>query len=80
MNKYSGPDGTDVRTLKFSADQFSGVLLNLFRTSIDQQFVPFLEKMSTVIPVTKRSVPNNLMISSPVAWLTSLEKDRSKRL
>ena len=42
MNKYSGPDGTDVRTLKFSADQFSGVLLNLFHASIDQQFVPSL--------------------------------------
>ena len=38
VNKYWGPDGT----LKFSADQFSGVLLNLFHTSIDQQFVPSL--------------------------------------
>ena len=42
VNKYSGPDGTDVRTLKFCADQFSGVLLHLFHTSIDQQFVPSL--------------------------------------
>ena len=42
MNKYSDPDGTDVRTLTFSAAQFSGVLLNLFHASIDQQFVPSL--------------------------------------
>ena len=42
MNKYSGPDDTDGKTLKFSADQFSGVLLHLFHVSIDQQFVPSL--------------------------------------
>ena len=42
VNKYWGPEGTDVRTLKFCADQFSGVLLHLFHASIDQQFVPSL--------------------------------------
>jgi len=42
VNKYSGPDGTDVRTLKICADQFIAVLLNLFRAFIDQQFVPSL--------------------------------------
>ena len=42
VNKYWGPEGTDVRTFKFCADQFSGVLLHLFHASIDQQFVPSL--------------------------------------
>ena len=40
MNKCAGPDGIDGRTLKFCADQLSGVLRHLFQACIDQHFVP----------------------------------------
>ena len=71
VNKSPGPDGIDGRTLKFCADQLSGVLQHLFQASIDQHVVPSLWKMSTVIPVPKKfplKRPNDLR---PVA-LTSL--------
>ena len=40
VNKCAGPDGIDGRTLKFCADQLSGVLRHLFPASIDQHLVP----------------------------------------
>ena len=41
INKCSGPDRIDGRTLKFCADQLSGVLQHLFQASIDQHSVTF---------------------------------------
>ena len=75
VNKYSGPDGTDVRTLKFCADQFSGVLLHLFHTVCTFP----LEKVN-YYPSHEKVCPKQLNDLRPVAWLTSLEKDRWKRL
>ena len=71
INKCSGPDGTDDSTMKFCADQLSGVLRHLFKDSIDQLSVPSLWKISTIIPVPKKSTPKQLRDHSPVA-LTSL--------
>ena len=44
VNKCSGPDGTDGRTLKFYADQLSGVLVytlcTLFLENVQYYFCP----------------------------------------
>ena len=71
INKCSGPDGINGRTLKFCANQLSGVLRHLLQASIDQHSVSSLWKMSTIIPVQKKSTPKQLSDLSPVA-LTSL--------
>ena len=54
INKCSGPDGTDDSTMKFCADQLSGVLRHLFKDSIDQLSVPSLWKISTIISAPKK--------------------------
>ena len=79
VNKSPGPDGIDGRTLKFCADQLSGVLQHLFQASIDQHMVPSLWKMSTVIPVPKKSPPKQFNDLRPVA-LTSLVMKTLERI
>ena len=80
VNKCSGPDAIGGRTWKFCADQLSGVLGHLVQSSIDQHFVPSLWKMSTVIPVPKRSAPKQLNDLRPFAptslVMETLQKDR----
>ena len=58
----------DGRILKFCADQLSGVRRHLFQASIDHY--SSLWKMSTIIPVPKKSTPKQLSDLRPVA-LTS---------
>ena len=67
INKCSGPNGIGGRTLKFCADQLSGVLRHLFKDSIDQLSVPSLWKISTIIPVPKKSTPKQLSDLPPLS-------------
>ena len=76
--KHLGPDYTDGRTLKFYADQLSDDLQCLFHASIDQHFVPFLWKMSTIIPVLKNSAPKQLNDLLPVALTLLVMKTLEK--
>ena len=56
-NKCPGPDGICSRTLKFCADQLSGVFQHLFQTSVDTCIVPAIWKLSTVTPIPKKDNP-----------------------
>ncbi|XP_071959468.1 uncharacterized protein [Antedon mediterranea] len=71
LNKSSGPDGIEGRTLKSCADQLSGVLRYLFQTSINQCVVPNLWKESIIKPIPKQTVIKQLNDLRPIA-LTSL--------
>ncbi|XP_071948767.1 uncharacterized protein [Antedon mediterranea] len=71
VNKSSGPDGIEGRTLKSCADQLSGVLRYLFQTSINQCVVPNLWKESIIKPIPKQTVIKQLNDLRPIA-LTSL--------
>ena len=65
LMRYTG------RTLKFCADQLSGVFQHLFQTSLDTASIPTVWKTSTVIPIPKTNNPKQLNDFRPVA-LTSL--------
>ena len=62
------------------ADQLSGVLGHLVQSSTDQHFVHSLWKMSTVIPVPKRSVPKQLNDPRPFTPTSLVMKTLQKRL
>ena len=78
VNKCSGPDGICGKTLKFCADQLSGVFQHLFQTFVDTCIVPAIWKLSTVIPIPKKDNPKLPIDFWPVALtslvMTTLEK------
>ena len=57
VNKCPGPDGICGRTLRFCAEQLSGVFQRLFQTSTDTCTIPDIWKLSTVIPIPKKDNP-----------------------
>ena len=71
VNKSPGPDGICGRTLRFCADQLSGVFRDIFQSSVDTATVPTIWKTSTIIPIQKKTNPKELNDFRPVA-LTSL--------
>ena len=71
VNKCPGPDGICGRTLRFSAEQLSGVFQRLFQTSIDTCTIPDIWKLSTVILIPKKDNPKLPNDFRPIA-LTSL--------
>ncbi len=71
VNKCPGPDGICGRTLRFCAEQLSGVFQRLFQTSIDTCTIPDIWKLSTVIPIPKKDNPKLPNDFRPIA-LTSL--------
>lgn len=79
INKSPGPDGICGRTLKFFADQLSGVFQHLFQTSLDTAIIPTVWKTSTVIPIRKTNNLKQLNDYGPVA-LTSLAMKTMEKL
>ena len=71
FKKSPGPDGICGRTLKYCADQLSGVFQYLFQASLDTVTIPDIWKNSKVVPVPKKNNPKQLNDFRPVA-LTSL--------
>ena len=57
VNKCPGPDGICGRTLRFCAEQLSGVFQHLFQTPINTCTIPDIWKLSTVIPIPKKDNP-----------------------
>ena len=71
MHKAPGPDGILTSTLRSYADQLTPVLTDIFNTSVTLQIVPFCFKLSTIIPVPKKTNPKSSNDFRPVA-LTSV--------
>ena len=71
INKSSGPDGINGRTLKFCASELAGVFQHLFQSSLDSCQIPVIWKTSKVVPLPKKSNPTQPNDFRPVA-LTSL--------
>lgn len=77
INKYPGPDGICGRTLRYCAEQLSGLLLQLFQSSMDQSLVPLPWKTSTIIP--KKDKLHFLKNHRPIA-LTALVMNALEKL
>lgn len=71
IRKAAGPDAVSGRTLRFCADQLSGVFTCLFNMCAKEGHIPHIWKSSTIIPLAKLSKPKELKDFRPVA-LTSL--------
>ena len=65
--KAAGPDGVPGRVLKDCARQLSGVMCDIFNTSLAQATVPTCLKTSTIIPVPKVQTVTCLNDCIPVA-------------
>lgn len=71
IRKAAGPDAVCGRTLRFCADQLSGVFTCLFNMCAKEGHIPQIWKSSTIIPLAKLNKPKELKDFRPVA-LTSL--------
>ena len=78
-NKAPGPDGVLTTTLRHCADQLAPVFTDIFNESLCTQVVPSCFKVSTVIPVPKKSTVLSLNDYRPVA-LTSVVMKVFERL
>ena len=77
--KAAGPDNISPCLLKLCADQLSGVFTDIFNVSLSQCKTPHCLKMSTIIPVPKKSTASCLNDYRPVA-LTSVVMKTLERL
>ena len=71
VRKAPGPDGILTSTLRHCADQLTPVFTDIFNTSVTLQIVPYCFKLSTIIPVPKKTNPKSSNDFRPVA-LTSV--------
>ena len=71
IHKAAGPDGIMTKTLKYCAKQLAPVFTDIFNNSLFLQHVPLCFKMSTIIPVQKKSKIMSMNDYRPVA-LTSV--------
>ena len=58
VDKCPDPNGICDRTLRFCAEQLSGVFQCLLQTSIDTCTIPDIWTLSTVIPIPKKIARN----------------------
>ena len=79
VNKCPGPDGICGRTLRFSAEQLSGVFQRLFQTSIDTCTIPDIWKLSTVILIPKKDNPKLPNDFRPIALTSLVRKTLEKK-
>ncbi len=70
-NKAAGPDRLRGRVLKDCSTQLGGVFTRMFQHLLDSGITPKHWKESTIIPIPKKTKPNNLKDYRPVA-LTSI--------
>ena len=56
--KAAGPDSIPSRVLRACADQLAGVFTDIFSLSLSQSAVPTCFKISTIVPVSKKSKGN----------------------
>ena len=69
--KTAGPDGISSHILRACTDQLAGVFMDIFNLSLSQSAVSTCFKMSTIVPVPKKSKVTELNDYRPVA-LTSV--------
>ena len=55
------PDGMCGKTLRFRADQLSGVFRYLFQTSVDTCIIPHILKLPFIMPIPTKNNPKLLM-------------------
>ncbi|KAF0023368.1 hypothetical protein F2P81_023998 [Scophthalmus maximus] len=77
--KAAAPDFVSPSTLKHCADQLSPVFTDIFNTSLETCHVPACFKVSTIIPVPKKSRITGLNDYRPIA-LTSVVMKSFERL
>lgn len=65
--KATGPDGVAGRVLRDCADQLAGVFTGILNRSLAQAIVPSCLKSSTIVPIAKKSNPEDLNDFRPVA-------------
>ena len=79
VNKCPGPDGICGRTLRFCAEQLSGVFQRPLQTSIGTCTIPDIWKLATVIPIPKKDnpkLPNDFrLIAFTSLVMQTLEKN-----
>ena len=79
IRKAPGPDGVSPSCLKVCADQLAPVFTQIFNSSLELCEVPSCLKLSTIIPVPKKSPITGLNDYRPVA-LTSVVMKSFERL
>ena len=67
IRKAAGPDAICGCTLRYCADQLSGVFTNLFQRCFDSGQIPTVWKTSTIIPIPKVKNSRELKEFRPVA-------------
>ncbi len=65
--KAAGPDNIPGRVLRDCVHQLSGVLSDIYNTSLTQAAIPTCLKTATIIPITKTSTVTSLSDYRPVA-------------
>nr|BAB83841.1 ReO_6 [Oryzias latipes] len=79
IRKAPGPDGVSPSCLKVCADQLAPIFTRIFNSSLEMCVVPACLKLSTIIPVPKKSPVTGLNDYRPVA-LTSVVMKSFERL
>ncbi|KAI4905151.1 hypothetical protein NFI96_007000 [Prochilodus magdalenae] len=65
--KAAGPDNIPGRALKVCSSELAGVFVDIFNLSLAQSFVPSCFKLTTIVPLPKKSVMTCLNDYRPVA-------------
>lgn len=77
-NKATGPDGLSAFLLRTCADELSPVWQALFQLSVDQHTVPKIWKKSVIVPVPKKTCPNDNNDYRPIALTSNVVKVMEK--
>lgn len=67
IKKATGPDGLSAFILKTFADELAPAWVHIFQRSIDLHIIPDIWKKSIIIPVPKKSSPQEYNDYRPVA-------------
>ncbi len=76
--KAPGPDGVTLACLKFCADQLAPIFTKIFNRSLDLCKAPSCFKLSTIIPIPKKSKITGLNDYRPVALTSVVMKSFEK--
>lgn len=77
--KATGPDRVPPRVVKLCSEQLAPVLTDLFNMSLERRIVPMSFKVSTIVPVPKKSPVTCLNDFRPTA-ITSVQMKCLERL
>merc|ERR1711963_141749 len=74
VTKAAGPDGIKPKFLRYCCDEITSIFTYIFNLSLQTCTVPSCFKISTIIPVPKKSSPETLNDFRPVALTCNIMK------